>query len=92
MNKVELEFAGKDLVNSYGVVERFVKNLFIASSSIIKTKKVMASNLIFLMLDVVKSQQRGRYWFRHIRFGSNFTLFQSYSKEGSYQLYHFGAV
>ena len=46
MNKVEREFAGKDLVNSYGVVERFVENLFIASSSIISTKKFMASNLI----------------------------------------------
>ena len=52
MNKVEREFAGKDLVNSYGVVERFVKNLFIASISIIKTKKVMASNLTFVMSDL----------------------------------------
>ena len=34
VNKVEREFAGKDLVNSYGVVERFVKNLFIASNAI----------------------------------------------------------
>ena len=29
VNKREREFAGKDLVNSYGVAERFVKNLFI---------------------------------------------------------------
>ena len=49
MNKVKREFAGKDLVNSYGVVEIFVKNLFIASNCIIETKKVMASNLIFVM-------------------------------------------
>ena len=32
VNKVERKFAGKVLVNSYGVAERFVKNLFIASS------------------------------------------------------------
>ena len=80
MNKVEREFAGKNLVNSYGVVERFVENLFIASSSIIKNKKVMASNLIVVMSDVVENQLRGRYWFRHIKFGSTFSLFQYYSK------------
>ena len=34
VNKVEREFASKSLVNSYGVPERFVKILFIASSSI----------------------------------------------------------
>ena len=49
MNKVERELAGKDLVNSYGVVERFVKNLVIAGSSIIKTKEVIASNLVLVM-------------------------------------------
>ena len=79
MNKVEREFAGTDLVNSYGVVERF-KNLFIASSSVISTKKVMASNLILVMANLVESYQKKRYWFRHIRFDSNFTLFQHYSK------------
>ena len=35
LKKVEREFAGKDLVNSYGVVEKFVKSLFIASNYII---------------------------------------------------------
>ena len=49
MNKVERELAGKDLVNSYAVIERFVKNLFLASNFIIQTKKVMASILIFVM-------------------------------------------
>ena len=49
MNKSEREVAGKDLVNSYGVAETFVKNLFIVSNSITQTKKVMASNLIFVM-------------------------------------------
>ena len=29
MNKIEREVAGKDLVNSYGVVEWFIRNLFI---------------------------------------------------------------
>ena len=55
MNKVEREFAGKDLVNSYGVVERFVDNFFIASTSIISTKKVIAANLILVMSNLVES-------------------------------------
>ena len=49
VNKIEREFAGKDLVNSYGVVERFVKKFLIASTSITLTKKAMASNLMFVM-------------------------------------------
>ena len=42
-------------MNSYGVVERFVRNLFIANSSIIYFRKIMASNLILVMSDVVES-------------------------------------
>ena len=34
-NKIERQFANRDLVNSYGVVESFIKNLFIVSLSII---------------------------------------------------------
>ena len=49
VNKVECEFASKDLVSGYGVVEGFVKNLFIADSSIIQTRHVMASNIILVI-------------------------------------------
>ena len=35
VNKVKRDFASKDLVNAYRVVERFVKNLVNTSSSVI---------------------------------------------------------
>ena len=55
MSKVEREFANKVLVNSYGVAQRFVKTLFMARSSIIKTEKVMASNPILVKSNLVES-------------------------------------
>ena len=47
--KVEREFASKNLESGYGVIEGFVKNLFIADSSIIQTRHVMASNIILVI-------------------------------------------
>ena len=72
VNKVEREFAAKDLMDGYWVVGEFVKNSFNASTS----RQVMASNKIKSMSNLVASLQGDGTILSTEMFGFEFTLIQ----------------